>query len=105
MSEEKLSGTALRNVQKNLDAVERDLQISKRRLEILREMKVVKLDHYSPGEDFEYTMNYQNVDEFWECAKKLDELKMDEELGQLEAHIRDRQEKADEYRDILKHRG
>jgi hypothetical protein len=102
----KLSARARAQVQRNANAVEREIQLITRNVEILKELNALKLDpaNYKLHPDFKATMMYQHDARFLELSRKLDEIKCESEVAMLEGRLAERKDQLENYKSQLAER-
>lgn len=95
----KLSARARAQIQRNANAVSREIELATRNVELQRELNALKFnpDNYKLHPDFKATMAYQHDPRFLELSRKLDEIKSEAEVNVLEGRISERKEQLENY--------
>lgn len=108
MTEEnkKLSARARKNIQRNADAVRREIERTKRHIELLQSSNALKFlpENYQFSPGYQTTFKYQLLPEVMEVSRKIDELKSQSEIAKLQAIVDDCQDRLDAYLEQLAER-
>jgi hypothetical protein len=95
----KLSPRARKQIQRNADAIAREIQLLKREVELLKEINAVRLEPalYKLAPGYQPTMLNQLDERYLELSRKRDELKYAAEISMLEGRIGERSDQHENY--------
>lgn len=102
--EKKITALQRKKVELNLAGVEADISDFKKVIAIHEKMIPIRLEHYTPTEDAKPTMKYQADAAHISLAKQLDEIRWNAEVRKMKGQLLELEERAKEYREILKER-